>query len=152
MQNSDSQSLFSMSKRIRIFLKKFYWWISFVKHVFGYWHFLTTFTQLTARPKNFLMDWLLVLGLEEGLVECATLCLKSWVILTILYIYYKFLVSWSVRKSLPGFENLFNKFLMQGFLKYGRNWNYKMAFWSSNWLRSTRFRSKALASKSFFQS
>ena len=27
------------------------------------------------------MDWLLVLGLEEGLVECATLCVKSWVIL-----------------------------------------------------------------------
>ena len=30
------------------------------------------------------MDWLLVLGLEEGLVECATLCVKSWVILTVL--------------------------------------------------------------------
>jgi hypothetical protein len=28
------------------------------------------------------MDWLLVLGLKEGLVECATLCVKSWVILT----------------------------------------------------------------------
>ena len=27
------------------------------------------------------MDWLLVLGLEEGLVECATLSVKSWVIL-----------------------------------------------------------------------
>jgi hypothetical protein len=27
------------------------------------------------------MDWLLVLGLEEGLVGCATLCVKSWVIL-----------------------------------------------------------------------
>jgi hypothetical protein len=34
---------------------------------------LTTFTQLTARLKNFLMDWLLVLGVKEGLVECATL-------------------------------------------------------------------------------
>ena len=32
-------------------------------------------------PQDFLMDWLLVLGLEEGLVECATLCAKSWVIL-----------------------------------------------------------------------
>ena len=31
------------------------------------------------------MGWLFVLGLEEGLVECATLCIKSWVIL--LYIY-----------------------------------------------------------------
>ena len=28
------------------------------------------------------MDWLLVLDLEEGLVECVTLCVKSWVILT----------------------------------------------------------------------
>ena len=27
------------------------------------------------------MDWLLVLSLEEGLVECATLCVESWVIL-----------------------------------------------------------------------
>ena len=32
---------------------------------------------LTTRLKNFLMDWLLVLGLEEGLVECATLCVKK---------------------------------------------------------------------------
>ena len=31
--------------------------------------------------KTFLRGWLLVLGLEEGLVECATLCIKSWVIL-----------------------------------------------------------------------
>ena len=43
--------------------------------------FLTTFVQLSARLKNFLVGWLLVLGLEEGLVECATLCAKSWVIL-----------------------------------------------------------------------
>ena len=42
---------------------------------------MTTFTQLTARLTNFLIDWLLVFGLEEGLVECATLCIKSWVIL-----------------------------------------------------------------------
>ena len=28
------------------------------------------------------MDWVLVLGLEEGLVECATLCVKSWVMLS----------------------------------------------------------------------
>ena len=38
--------------------------------------FLTTFTQLTERLKKFLRDWLLVLGLNEGLVECATLCAK----------------------------------------------------------------------------
>ena len=43
--------------------------------------FLTTFTQLTEWLKNFLMGWLLVLGLKEGLVEYATLCVKSEVIL-----------------------------------------------------------------------
>ena len=45
-----------------------------------------TFTQLYTRLKNFLRGWLLVLGLEEGLVECATLCVKSWVILTNLHL------------------------------------------------------------------
>ena len=43
--------------------------------------FLTTFAQLSARLKNFLGGWLLVLGLEEGFVECATVCVKSVVIL-----------------------------------------------------------------------
>ena len=42
---------------------------------------MTTFTQLTARLKTFLMGWLLVLDLKEGLVECATFCIKSEVIL-----------------------------------------------------------------------
>ena len=42
---------------------------------------MTTFTQLTARLKNFLRGWLLVLGLKEGLVERATVCVKSEVIL-----------------------------------------------------------------------
>ena len=32
--------------------------------------------------RNFVMGWLLVLGLNEGLVECATVCVKSRVILT----------------------------------------------------------------------
>ena len=41
-----------------------------------------TFAQLSARLKNFLRGWLLVLGLKEGLVECATVCVKSVVILT----------------------------------------------------------------------
>ena len=36
---------------------------------------------MTARLKNFLVGWLLVLGLKEGLVECATVCVKSEVIL-----------------------------------------------------------------------
>ena len=40
-----------------------------------------TFTELTGRLKNFLMEWLLVSGLKEGLVECAILCVSSEVIL-----------------------------------------------------------------------
>jgi hypothetical protein len=47
--------------------------------------FSTTFTQLTARLKNFLRGWLLVFGLKEGLVECATVCVKSEVILKYMY-------------------------------------------------------------------
>ena len=43
--------------------------------------FLTTFAQLSARLKNFLRGWLLVLGQKEGVVECATVCVKSVVIL-----------------------------------------------------------------------
>ena len=42
---------------------------------------MTTFAQLSARLKNFLRGWLLVLGLKEGLAECATVCVKSVVIL-----------------------------------------------------------------------
>ena len=36
--------------------------------------FLTTFTQVTARLKNFLVGWLLIIGLKECLVECVTVC------------------------------------------------------------------------------
>ena len=43
-----------------------------------------TFTQLSERLKNFLRGWLLVLGLKEGLVECATVCVKSVVILLLI--------------------------------------------------------------------
>ena len=43
--------------------------------------FLSIFTQLTERLKNFLRGWLLVLGIKECLVECATLCVKSEVTL-----------------------------------------------------------------------
>jgi hypothetical protein len=43
--------------------------------------FLTTFAQLSARLKNFLRGWLLVLGIKEGLVKCATVSVKSVVIL-----------------------------------------------------------------------
>jgi hypothetical protein len=44
-----------------------------------------TFTQLTARLKDFLTGWLLVLGLNEGLVECGTVCDKIEVILKALF-------------------------------------------------------------------
>ena len=42
-----------------------------------------TCTQLTARLKDFLRVWLLVLGIKEGFVECATVCVKSVVILNL---------------------------------------------------------------------
>ena len=45
-------------------------------------NFLTVFTQLTARNKNFLRGRLLFLGLKEGLLESATV----WVILTDTYV------------------------------------------------------------------
>ena len=52
--------------------------------------FLTTFAQLSARLKNFLGSWLLVLGIKEGLVECATVCVKSVVILRNMFCFYFF--------------------------------------------------------------
>ena len=42
---------------------------------------MTTFTQLNARLKNFLNGCLLAWALKEFLVECATSCIKSEVIL-----------------------------------------------------------------------
>ena len=51
--------------------------------------FLTTFAYLRGKLKNFLGDWLLVLGIKEGWVECATVCVKSGVILTYIYMYIK---------------------------------------------------------------
>ena len=39
------------------------------------------FAQVNSRLMEFLMGWLLVLGLKECLVECATVCVKSVVIL-----------------------------------------------------------------------
>ena len=48
--------------------------------------FSTTFTDLTAIFEDSLMGWLLGLGLKEGLLECATVCVKSEVIL----IFFKF--------------------------------------------------------------
>ena len=89
-----------MSNIIQIFLKKFsvmnlilgappfvidiFWKLQFLNHFIflNDVQFLTTFTQLNARLKNFLRGWLLVLSLKEGLVECATVCVKSEVILS----------------------------------------------------------------------
>jgi hypothetical protein len=53
--------------------------------------FLTTFAQLSARLKNFLGGWLLVLGIKEGLVECATVCVKSVVILWVSILGWRYL-------------------------------------------------------------
>ena len=51
--------------------------------------FLTSFTPLTSGLKNCLRGWLLVLGLKKGLVECATACVESEVILIdILLLYF----------------------------------------------------------------
>ena len=41
-----------------------------------------TFAQLSERLKLFLRGWLLFLGLKEGRVEYAKVCVKSWVIPT----------------------------------------------------------------------
>jgi hypothetical protein len=40
-----------------------------------------TWKKATKCNKHFLRGWLSVLGLKEGLVECATVCVKSMVIL-----------------------------------------------------------------------
>ena len=49
--------------------------------------FLTPFTQLTAKLKNFLWGLMLVLGLKKGLLECATVFIKSEFILMQAYDY-----------------------------------------------------------------
>ena len=50
-------------------------------------HILMTFTQVTPRLKNFLVGWLLVLGLKEGLVECATVSFsKQMALFTIFHL------------------------------------------------------------------
>ena len=58
--------------------------------------FLTTFAQLSGRLKNFLRGWLLVLGIKEGLVECATVCVKSVVILRNIYFYMKSIATFAL--------------------------------------------------------
>ena len=46
---------------------------------------MMTFTQLIARLKNISRGWLLALDIKETLVECATVCVKSEVILICVY-------------------------------------------------------------------
>ena len=53
-----------------------FWTTLFSKMTSNFWRL----TQLNARLKNFLNGWLLVLGPKQCLVECATSCVKSEVI------------------------------------------------------------------------
>ena len=78
MHNSDFQSQFSMSKfkNRNLSEKNFLNHFIFKNDI----QFLRTLTQLTARLINYLM------GLNEGLVECATVCVKSEVILSQVHI------------------------------------------------------------------
>ena len=64
-----------------LFVKEIFWKLQLLNHFIFLNEvlFLTTFTQLNARLKNFLNGWLLVLGLKKFLVECATSCVKSLV-------------------------------------------------------------------------
>ena len=116
-------------------LLKWYFWMNFFvsKDSDNFWQrkwtlkvkilpFLTTFTQLTTRLKNFLMDWLLVLGLEEGLVECATLCIKSWVILRI----HEWV--WGNCHLILRMQFLCNHAKNNIFLKIGPVFNWKFAY------------------------
>jgi hypothetical protein len=58
--------------------------------------FLTTFIQLTARLKIFLRGWLIFLGLKEGLVECATVCVKSEFILLYTVLTLSYSTPWEI--------------------------------------------------------
>ena len=60
---------------------------------------MTTFTQLTAKLKNLLRGWLLVLSLKEGLVECATVCVKIWVILNNNQLFYNTPTKFTIFKN-----------------------------------------------------
>ena len=48
------------------------------------------FYSTVHKTKNFLRGWLLALGIKEGLVECATVCVKSEVILLDTYLPLKY--------------------------------------------------------------
>ena len=70
---------------------------------------MATFAQLSARLKNFLGGWLLVLGIKEGLVECATVCVKNVVILTNLALEANVVMTISVNKFPRELQNFGNK-------------------------------------------
>ena len=46
---------------------------------------MTEFTQVYTRPNFFLLGRLLSKSIKEGPIKCATVCDKSWVILTYVY-------------------------------------------------------------------
>ena len=54
---------------------------------------LTFFDNFYSTDHKTAMGWLLVLGLKESTVECATVCVKSEVILLPMYLVHRFLVS-----------------------------------------------------------
>ena len=81
---------------------------------------MTTFVQLSARLKNFLRGWLLVLGLKEGLVECATVCVKSVVILLHIYtIQYWTSAKLAIFRPQPPSPFYWRNVGMVPYLKYG---------------------------------
>ena len=81
MPNSDFQSQFSMSKMIRISLKKFFieeydlWSTFFVIDIFD------IFDSTDGKTYKLCNGLVIGFGPKGSLVECATLCVKSWVIL-----------------------------------------------------------------------
>ena len=89
---------------------------------------------MTARLKNFLRDWLSVLGLKEGLVECATVCVKSEVILVCRY------DKWNVSQTFHPYSILtewgkITFLIYSGFLDQFRNGFYFLEKYSSLILR-----------------
>ena len=99
LQNSDFQSQFSVWKIIWIFLNYFFiegyhfWSTFFVINILLKTSFFKTlyilkwgsifdnFHSTDRKTENFVMGWLLVLGLKEWLVKCVTVCDKSVFIL-----------------------------------------------------------------------
>ena len=115
---------------------------------------MTNFTWLTSRLKNFLSGWLLVLGLKEGLIKCATVCVKSEVILMYLHwiqipkyivslsiINYNQILSWyHFRQSFLVTKKKVNHFIHWCWIVYifsvNIHWNLeKLTFSTYHWLQ-----------------